>query len=458
MEQSYNLGVADKHIHPGNFQINHIRLYPHNVDFMEAEKEAEGFSSSSEPTKEQSSKYADIIGAVSSFSFAEGIYQSTILGEMIIIDATNMIENYRIQSGEKVEISITQKLEEKEKTIEVELYVSEILGIQKPNLGSQSYKLALSTKEHFLNNLKKVNEPFEGEPTELVKSIAKVHLGSECKSEGKGGGIIKGIYPKLRPFDAISFILRNSNDTQTPLFFFQGLKDGYQIKSYKSILDKLNSEEGVYSEYNNIPLRLPKSMEDSNYYEEHRKKIQNFVGITYSNKLGLAKKGAYKSRMQIVDLDNKKMTERDFTYNDKDLTLNKNLTISDVETSGINNFGDDEYKNSRNYFVSLNEFSKHLPENLLKTVSVSENLSDMKSQITLFGDPDLVPGCIINLKMFKDQPEDTLTKDKNPDNALLGGNYLVTGITHSFGADGYLMLVDIARDSSQLDFNEKVQL
>ena len=469
MEQSYNLGVDNKHIHPGSFQVNHLRLYPHNVEFMPPEDlETEGQSSAGNPTKEEKNKFANILGAVKSFSIAEGIYQPTLFGELIIVDATNMIENYRIQGGEKVEISVQQTLKDKEKVIEAEFYISEIVGIQKVNIGGQTYKISLVTKEFFTNSLKKENSPFHAEPTELIKNLVQTHFGKELTVNGKGGPIIKGIYPKLRPFDAINFILRNSNDTQTPLFFYQGVKDGYHLKSYKSILDSMNEGDpeeevwnpnaGIYSKYDNKPFGLPKTQEDETYYDTQRKKIQKIVFPTYADKLNLSRKGVYKSRMQIVDLDNKKMTERDFTYDDKDLTLNKNLTISDVETSGLNKFNDDDYKNSRNFFIGLNDFSKHLPENLLKTVSVYENLSDMKAEIALFGDPDLVPSAVIDLELYKDQPEDSQTKDENPDNALLGGKYLVTGITHTFSSGGYNMLVQIARDSSKIDFNEKVQL
>ena len=74
MEQSYNLGVDNKHIHPGSFQVNHLRLYPHNVEFMPPEDlETEGQSSAGNPTKEEKNKFANILGAVKSFSIAEGI-------------------------------------------------------------------------------------------------------------------------------------------------------------------------------------------------------------------------------------------------------------------------------------------------------------------------------------------------------------------------------------------------
>ena len=57
------------------------------------------------------------------------------------------------------------------------------------------------------------------------------------------------------------------------IFFFI-----FVIHANGSQVDLSNNNQvlsSIYSEYNNVPLRLPKSMEDSNYYEEHRKKIQN---------------------------------------------------------------------------------------------------------------------------------------------------------------------------------------
>ena len=82
----------------------------------------------------------------------------------------------------------------------------------------------------------------------------------------------------------------------------------------------------------------------------------------------------------------------------------------------------------------------------------------MKATLTLNGDPGLVPGSIINLKMFKDQPEELAEDDDNIQNAHLSGNYLVETITHSFAGDGYYMGVTALKDSYKLDFDEKVKL
>ena len=479
--QRHNLGVEDKHTHPRHFRVKSFLLYPHNVEFSPPSKspDAGPAESSTNPLNAEGNKAADIFSIVDSFSFSEGLHQPALFGEAIIADSIGMLENYRVSGGEKVEIIIIQDLPEELKEIKLEFYIAGINNFSKINIGTQSYKIQLATKEHFKNSLLRINKDFNDVPTKLIQDIMSDIGVDEINIEGGGSTSMKGIYPKLRPFDAISWILRNSQDTQTPMFFYEDHNDGHQLKSYKSILDQMNSvgaavkekmtgkDSGVYSEYSNNPYGLEKTNEDPNYYEINRRRILDFQIVDFSNKLRLARKGAYGSRARYVDIAKKYYSPPiSFTYKENNL-LNENKPFcSEGDSVGINKFDDSDYKNAREYFINYNsslfgaENSYHTAskDNILQTVSSYENLFEMKATLTLNGDPGLVPGSIINLKMFKDQPEELAEDDDNIQNAHLSGNYLVETITHSFAGDGYYMGVTALKDSYKLDFDEKVKL
>ena len=483
--ERHNLGVADKHSHPRHFRVKSFLLYPHNVEFSPPKSTEEGgaqegpLPDAANPLNQEGNKSANIFGIIDSFSFSEGLHQPALFGEAIITDTVGMLETYRISGGEKVEIVVQQDLPDELKEIKLEFFIAGINNFSKISIGAQSYKLQLATKEHFKNSLLRINKSFQGIPNDLIKEILK-QIGTEKLNIESGGSTsMKGIYPKLRPFDAISWILRNSHDEQTPMFFYQDHLDGHQLKSYKSIVDQMNSvgaavkekmtgkESGVYSEYSNNPYGLEETNEDPNYYEKNRKKILDFQITDFSNKLRLSRKGAYASRLRYVDIAKKYYSPPiGFNY-EPEFLLNKNQPFSKAEDSvGINNFENDEFRSAREYFVNFNsslfgnENSYHTAtkDNIQNTVSNYENLFDMRATITLNGDPGLVPGSIINLKMFKDQPEESVGEGDNIENAHLGGNYLVETITHSFAGDGYYMGVTILKNSYKIDFNEKVKL
>ena len=474
--ENYNLGIAGKHSHPIHFRIKNFFLYPHNIEFSAENPELD--EKQDAPGKEESKKAANILDIVDTFSFSESLTQATLFGEVNIVDSINILENYKISGGEKVEIEILQDLKSELKEIKLEFYIAAIQAYSKPSIGSQSYKLSLATKEHYLNSLTKINNEFDDVPTKIITDIVD-QLGQEVNVEGGGSASMKGIFPKLRPFDAINWILRNSHDTQTPMFFYQDHKDGYQLKSYKSILDKMqsvgaqvkekitgDSSSGVYSEYSNNPYGLELTNQDPDYYEINRKKILSFTIDNFSNKISQSRKGAYNSRLRYVDIAKKYYSPAvDFTYEDKNL-LNEYKPFSTIEGEGINDYVNDDYKHSREYFINVNtslygsssSYHSSSPENIQKTISSYQNLLEMRANIAIAGDPNMVPGLIIDLKLFKNQPEDLKTNDAFPDNAFFGGKYLVESITHSFSNDGYYMNVGILKDSYKIDLDEKVKL
>ena len=486
MEASYNIGAGGKHVHPNAYTIKQFRLFPHNIKFRE--KEADEEVTIGDVLNEAIQKVADsmdggpsadIINAVQSFSFAESITQPSIMGEVVIVDATNMIENYRIQGGEKVRIIIQQNLPEEEKEINLTLYISEVLGLTKGSIGSQSYKLTLVTKEHFKNALFKLNEYFSGTAVNIIEGIIKNSLDgkmatssflnqapsfvtsivpeAEINPDLVSSNKLSGIYPKLRPFDAINWLLRNANDTLTPIFLYQTLQGfpGYTLKSYRQMI-----AEGVYSQYNNKPFGLTQTIEDKDFYDLQREKIQNFSVNSYSDKMQKARRGVYAATAEEVSIDNKKHETYEYTYTDP-TKLNdfKPFTMTESLGGGFTRLNDKEYINSRNYFINRDsDYHQNLATFLPQTVASFENLSDTSMTIQLFGDPNLSPGKVVELNMFKDQPEGTLEKDKNIDNALLGGKYLVSAITHSFAVTGYSMSVNLLKDSSRLNFEERTEL
>jgi len=489
MEASYNIGAGGKHVHPNSYSIKQFELFPHNVKFRPPEADEEESQIVSE-TKALTNlamtelgdalsggPSADILGAVQSFSFSESITQPSIMGEVIIVDATNMIENYRIQGGEKIRIVIVQDLPEEQKEIILSLYISEVLGIRKKSIGGQTYKLTLVTKEHFQNALMKLNKHFSGTAVNIVEGIIKSELGGKIAEssipapsaitsiipEGTinpdlaSSNKLSGIYPKLRPFDAINWILRNAHDTLTPIFLYQTLQGypGYTLKSYRQMI-----AEGVYSQYNNKPFGLTQTIEDKDFYDLQREKIQNFSVNSYSDKMQKARRGVYAATAEEVSIDNKKHETYEYTYTDP-TKLNdfKPFTMTESLGGGFTRLNDKEYINSRNYFINRDsDYHQNLATFLPQTVASFENLSDTSMTIQLFGDPNLSPGKVVELNMFKDQPEGTLEKDKNIDNALLGGKYLVSAITHSFAVTGYSMSVNLLKDSSRLNFEERTEL
>tara|TARA_B100001094_G_scaffold58104_1_gene53561 strand:- start:3848 stop:5188 length:1341 start_codon:yes stop_codon:yes gene_type:complete len=392
-------------------------------------------------------------GIIKDIKVKESLYTSSLVVDLFILDSIPLIDYLKIAGNEKIELVIERRdIKSKvNKQFKLEVYIAEVRDYSTPTPSSKAYTLHCVSKHAYINNVKVLTQSFNNTPSFLINSIVTGPLSSKIDIRNPSTTPIKGIYPRIRPLAAISWLLRNAYEDSTPSYFYETAKSGLVFDSYKKILEKK-----VYDTYDNNPNYKETSQNSiEELYEEERKKIQKILGQTLNlSKYNASAAGAFGSTLHKIDIYDKSSSTVDYSYNERINKLNDNAPITDkilIDGQAINKF-----KKGKNYFVSYNSGSfdsiknYHAPtdQSMLKAEAYHHNLNTVKQELLLTGDFDFEVGIVINLKLLKsaDITQEIIASEEKKDETL-SGNHLVTGIVHHFGSEGYFMSVTAKKDS-----------
>lgn len=462
MNPNVNAGKsAGYHSHPASFKVNKFNIFPHNAKLKNGKQSI------------------NIINILQNFSIQEGLSQNSIILTCKILDGTNFLEIFKINGAEKCEVEIQQKFKdgqdnEIDKKIILELYLVEILNYMRPNIGSAAYDMVFMTGEGYRNQFLTINRSFKGDPVEEIKGILKHDLGAKPKEKDiddkwtkSVGNPLRGYYPKLKPFDAIQWILRSGFNIQSPLFFGESLRDGYILKG----LDDMYKQDS-YSGYTNIPWLVTTGEPGKDQYNNERQMILDYSVSSYASTLSRGDGGGYGSFTTYVDLSDKTKGTQQFNDSNQRERPNKNKASY---TGSLNVFRESKDLNRRErakdaqfFFISENKkaydkgvkdnYHSQLKNNIGISFSHLQHLSATNANITLHGDPGLGIGDIIHLVLANEAQSSDVELTEQSQNLLFGGKYLVKSIVHNFTERGYSMEVDIGKSDSLADFDKVVDL
>jgi len=419
----------------------------------------------------------DITELVQDIKITESLYQSGMTVDIFVYDALNLIEELRIAGNEYVEIIIsraepTSKDKYEIKKFELKLRVAELKNYSTPQPSTKAYTLQCVSKHVYLNNYRLLKRSFSNTASNLIKSIVSKELQSAVDIKTKSNGLIKGIYPRIQPLQAISWLLRNSYDDGTPFYFYETPADGLIFTSYNKILE--NKDE-VYATYNNYPMFNESFTGGAeslyNVFNEEKSKITKMNSHLNMSKLKAAFNGAFGSVLNKIDISTKKVTQEPFKYKKtKMMMLNDhspisgNIKIGEIEMT--------DFKNTKHHYVSYNmhshdefressindsgfytiikgNYHKVTDANALgRAQAHHHNLDTIKQEIVIPGDFSLSCGKIVNLNIIKNA-DITIEQEENDEfkDTILSGKHLVTQIVHHFGKEGYMMNVVLKKDS-----------
>ena len=401
---------------------------------------------------------------VTGIQIEESLYKSSMKVSIRIEDSINFLENTLISGNERIRLRIKhtelKKRSRKKKRFIFEVFIVEINNFERVKPGMTRYQIECFSEHMYINSIKKLSRPFKGSIGSIVKDICRkdlklrsfprgTHRIKKINTETKD--IVQGIFPNIRPLNAISWLLRNSFDNKTQYYFYETAKDGINFNSYENLIN-----EDVYRDYNQR-VGYSETEGTEEYYKEIQERITKLRSTLNLSKLVSVSAGAYASTMHTLDLSTKKYSKLIYDYDvNKPKKLNRNIPFSkEAEIDGVKyNQGKDSY----HHFLSLNENAYNLSNyhapaapTLLNSEAQKENLETMTQEITVAGDYEISVGKIIRIIIPKSLGTDaTGLKDK-----LLGGKYMITNILHQFGTQ-YNMVLTIQKDSSDADIDGKV--
>lgn len=394
-----------------------------------------------------------ITDLVKKVNIIEDLNQPYVEVNLFIADAVGILNlEVPLLGSEIVEMSIrrnpTKGSEQDKQKLELKLRIVEIFGYSRLNVTRQGFSIRCASEHIYNNQTKILQRPFKNTIGKLVEDILKKDLRVDTKRISKintsSKGNIQGIYPSLRPYYAIKWLLRNAYEGSTPFYFWESAKNGITFTSYKDL-----SEQESYQTYE-FKSFYEHEKGTAEYYDEVARRIRTFsspLNMSQFNQIG---NGSYASSLYTFDIAEKKKEKFVYTY--KGMTqMNGKAPYSSDDTIGDRTY--DQCQNSKNYYISLNSkaftgsqnYHEPLKPTLLKGEAHYHNMNFNTMNMNIAGDFDLSTGYVVDLNISQ-VGSSTQNETNRMTDKFLSGKYLVHRIEHVF-EDMYTQEVTLKRDS-----------
>lgn len=401
-----------------------------------------------------SGKDFDITNLVPFFEIKESLYKSSLEVTINVGDGLQILQKALISGNEKINLKVKQTTigdETTDRKFDLDVYIAEVMNYAKQRPGFQTYQFLCFSRHMYMNNTKRLVRPFRGTAGSIIRNICTADLqipNNRIKRISQSTkGIMKGIFPRMRPLQAINWLLRNSFDDKTPFYFYETAFDGIHLESYKDLLEK-----GLYETYDQLPY-IQSELGTEDHYNEVKRKIRSMSTELNYSKLAASSEGAYAATIHSLDIAQKKYEKLAYKYSES-TKLNEYIPFS--RNSTFANLPFDEMKESVHYFISTNSYAYGDSQDNYHTPSyptigdqqgVLENLELLTHTLELSGDFKLSVGHIVDL----DIPSPFETDDEK--DKFFSGKHMITGVTHVFGEDEYTCTVTAQKDSLILDLD-----
>ena len=408
-------------------------------------------------------KTMEIKDLVMRFEINESLFSPYVKVKMRVLDGFGLIADGHVVGGEKITLQIGRvPIDTSEaEAFELNVRIAEIHDHSMPKIGLQSYSFSCLSEHAFINNSIVLNRPFNGTITDLITRICSSDLKQTIDFSNKSTDQVTGIYPNLKPYDAITWLLRNSADEGTPYFFYETIQEGLQFNSYKQLLD---SDD--FKQFNNSPY-FKNEQATAGHYKELKDKIIKMSSEMDMSVFRSISNGVYASNTQTLDIATKTYVTTNNSFKEDLNTLNprgKSFSnkIGFGETLLNENFKAKQFfitKNSK-AFSDKNNYHNTIESSVSDKNSQFNNLRFMGLDIFVYGDFNLTVGKKVELEITKSTDANIQESDRKTGmiDILLSGKYMVTDIAHIFDGTEYLCDVGLQKDSLIFDLDSDIKI
>ena len=435
MRDTHRLDAQGYASTPRSWFLAEANLFPHN--------------------KVDGNEHFDIRNLITDIQIIEDINSPFLEAEISVGDTFNLQEKLGLCGGEKLFLNIQRNQKDGKKTYKHNFYISEVYNFKKSGTARYTYVLKLHSNHLHLNQLQTVQKPFKdtlgGTIKKLFKHELQVPEGS-LNISTNNSGIVKGIFPRLRPVHACYWLMRQSFDDGTPFYLYETLqKSTVHFKSYKELASVKPSKQRKYK-YKSFTDTQKETPEG---YEEERIMITKMSSPDYGKSSLMATgSGAYASTLHELDIASKSYKKIRYSYEkNKLIKLNDHKPFTktkklDKELHELNESKQFFISKNSKAFEDLGNYYSAADVQFSKAIAHLENLNYVKQEVILPGDFELSVGHLMHVSVYRNEEgSDGAGIDKEQ-----SGDHLITRIVHMFG-DEYNMDMTIQKDSSERKYD-----
>lgn len=423
-------------------------------------------------TTHDGKKY-DIENITVKLTITESLYSPNILAQISVKDTANFFESTPLIGQEKVQIIVSTKpnsnAKVKEKKIDLNFIVTEYpLYASAEEEHTNVYVLACVSDHAYYSRLTKISRSFTNTIDQEIKRIITEDLAfSNFEVNGIVESRMKGIIRWQTPLEAIEWLRRKTYDeARSPFFFYHSIDNKIRLSSLHNLITA--KEYHTYydtREFNYAPYEE----------EDYDQRVSRILDVASNLKLGKVYQGingGWASENNYLDYSYKTYTKYDYNYDNdfnQSLTLNKKTPLStqfEVNGQKLNLMPKAHLEhisiNNLSYGEEDINYNKLKEKTQGKTKAIEEALETASHDIKLFGDFDLNPGTVINLKFPKAVDPAVMKKllanmknkptgQKDLWDNHLSGRHLITSVNHIFEDGEYFSEVRVKKDSFNID-------
>lgn len=378
----------------------------------------------------------------------QDIFSSCMTGRVLIQDGNDIFGNFYFCGNEYIRISIDKPSLGKPMEKTFRIYKSE--G-RKPSSGSgsggQFFMLYFCSEELVFSNSKLVSKTYKSMKTvDIIKDVLANELKvdpSKIRALEGTSGVYDLVVPNYRPLEVIQWAASRSFDASKKFcYFFYEDRDGYQLKSYNTLIKQKPIKTLKY-EIKNADSD-PSVNKDS---------VDKFQIINDFDILTSVTNGAFASKLLTIDIFSQQFNVA--TYSIDTAEAQGNLINKYKPINALKNADDKPATAAYDSFFRTHVGINHIhpdKENdvtkwLMNRALHMALMHNFKVHATIPGDIFLKAGDIVKYEFPK--MEGAGTKGK-PMDEYRTGNYLVTAVNHKFtGGDksDFESVIEIVSDS-----------
>lgn len=432
------------------------------------------------------SSFAGLEQFVSTLSIKQELIRNSMILEMKMSDSFGLLDQALIQVGSVIIVQLckdptSQRGESESKIFRKAFVVTRIdNNIQSAQLKQRVFSVTAYSLAAISNAWPLLYSDYSGptKPTDIIKQIVqKTFIDKFQKPSQKySAELVSKITTKwldstneikngillhqVKPFDAISHLMSKSVAPDNSEYFFYEDFDGFNLRTLKSMKSDSNGNEKTFVYYQDKSPR---------FGDKEKDEVPDYSRILYLTQhkqqdyFDLVRGGSIINQAAVIDIINKTIIKKDFRYSksaNNAFVLGSN-TAFPYDTVSFTAFTENTPYNKEPYSYDVAPHSKiaisekawnrddYLLDNYNIPVAQRALMEQNKITIEIYGNPSILPGDIINMKVPTksgiDSDLDSLIRRQS-------GKFLVGAVKHNILGTKFQTLLDLYVDS----YNEDV--
>ena len=428
----------------------------------------------------------DISSSVAEVNIYESLFNNTLSGNLVLIDAKNLPFEFPITGLERIEFKLTSpgfgdsvgRHYDFTSKSGHPMYIYKISDRQPLNEKVQTYVLNFCSRETIRNEQVRVSRAFAGDNVNMVLEMLRDKNYLDCKKAiffEESSENQKYVVPNIHPFGAIRRLaeITSSLKFENAGYLFYETAAGFKFRSWESILAKSSQRARDPQVKYNFSISNVMGPDRKKDIWAEMKKVSKFKLLSQQDTIKSIKAGVASSRLLTHDSFNKTFATHDYDYHleyeksfhtehDGNLNLDNERFILPLTPYDREEFIS-SMPDSVNYFMSntekIHNNNEQPPiENILqKRVSQRNALGTIKIEITVPGFTAISVGEIVVFYA----PSVSVQVDRATSNwdKHLTGRYVVSAIRHmvNIHEEKHSMSLEMLKDSYNEPLGENAE-